>query len=43
MGGNGTCPLVGGAGFRPSGGQGCVREWFIRQLFIQDDFKQPVC
>ena len=38
-----ACPLVGGTVSWPSGGQGCVKGHVLRQLWAQEDFRQPVC
>ena len=38
-----ACPLEGGAGIFPSGGQGHVKGGVYRQILAQDDFRQPVC
>ena len=42
VGGTGACPLVSGAGFCHSGGQGCVKGHVSRWLLAQDDLRQPV-
>ena len=41
--GNCSCPLVGGAGVCPSGGQGLVRGCVYQSTLYSGDFKQCVC
>ena len=42
MGGTASCPLLGGAGFYPSGGQGHVKGYVEQAAMCSGDFKQPV-